>query len=133
MKILVIHATAGAGHKKAAEAVYNGLQRHTTHQVTIVDSLDYTNPFFKASYPAAYVFMVTKASGVWGFFFWLVGISFLKPIVQLVRRVYHAINTGKLVKFLKTEKFDVIFTTHFMSAEVSSYLKRTGQIKSKII
>ena len=40
MKILVIHATAGAGHKKAAEAVYNGIKQHTTHQVQIVDSLD---------------------------------------------------------------------------------------------
>lgn len=76
MKVLVIHATAGAGHKKAAEAIYHGLQRHTTHQVQLVDSLDYTNPFFKRSYPEAYVFFVTKAPALWGFFFgWWVYLS----------------------------------------------------------
>ena len=133
MKILVIHATAGAGHKKAAEAIYNGLLRHSTHQVRIVDSLDYTNPFFKKSYPAAYVFLVTKTPMLWGFFFWFVGLSFLLPLVRLIRRCYHAINAGALERYLKEEKFDVIITTHFMSAEVSAYLKRSGQIQSKII
>lgn len=133
MKILVIHATAGAGHKKAAEAVYDGLLRHTTHQTTLVDSLEYTNPFFKKSYPAAYVFLVTKTPALWGFFFGLVGLSWMQPIVRIVRRCYHAINAQALEKFLKEEKFDYIITTHFMSAEVSAYLKRTKQIESKII
>ncbi len=133
MKILIIHATAGAGHKKAAEAIHDGLQRHTTHQVTSIDCLDYTNPFFKKSYPAAYVFMVTKAPALWGFFFGLVGLPFMQPLVRLVRRCYHKINAGALENFIRKEQFDVIITTHFMSAEVSGYLKRTHQIKSKII
>ncbi len=133
MKILVIHATAGAGHKKAAEAVFNGIKAHTSHDVRIVDSLDYTNPFFKASYPWTYVFMVTKLPAVWEFCFWMLGIPFLQPVVRFVRRCYNAINTQPLEKFLKEEKFDAIITTHFMSAEVSSYLKRSGKISSKVI
>ena len=133
MKILVIHATAGAGHKKAAEAIYNGLLRHTTHHAQIVDSLDYTNPFFKDSYPKTYVFLVTKLPILWQFFFGVLDIPLLQPLVHLTRRFYNGINTIKLVKFLKAEDFDVIITTHFMSAEVSAYLKRTGQIHSKVI
>ncbi len=133
MKILVIHTTAGAGHKKAAEAVYNGLLRHTTHQAHLVDALDYTNLFFKASYPKIYVFLVTKMPWLWQACFLLFNIPFLRPLLSLVRRYYNAINTQALVKFLKQEYFDVIMTTHFMPAEVSSYLKRTGQIKSKVI
>ena len=35
MKILVIHATAGAGHKKAAEAVFHGLQNKGGHDVRL--------------------------------------------------------------------------------------------------
>ncbi|MBF0489130.1 MAG: hypothetical protein HQL15_00745 [Candidatus Omnitrophica bacterium] len=133
MKILVIHATAGAGHKKAAEAVYNGLCAHTTHQVTLVDSLDYTNPLFKAAYPWSYVFMVTKLPTLWQFLFWLLDIPCLQPLVRFVRRCYNGINTQPLERFLKEEKFDCIITTHFMSAEVAAYLKRSGQISSKII
>ncbi len=133
MKVLVIHATAGAGHKKAAEAVYHGLLRHTTHQVRMVDSLDYTNPLFKVSYPKVYVFLVTKFPGLWKLFFGLLDIPFLQPLVRLLRRCYNTLNTQALEKFLKNEKFDCIITTHFMSAEVSSYLKRTRQIHAKII
>ncbi len=133
MKILVIHATAGAGHKKAAEAIFNGLQKHTTHQVQIVDSLEYSTPFVKYFYPRTYIFLVTKLSVLWQFLFWFFGLPFLKPLVQFFRRCYNAINMQALERFLKEEKFDCILTTHFMSAEVSSYLKRTGKITSKII
>lgn len=133
MKILVIYTTAGAGHKKAAEAIYNGLLRYTTHQVHFVDALDYTNPFFKTSYPKIYVFLVTRLPWLWQAFFWLLNIHLLRPFFGLVRRCYNAINTRALVKFLKQEQFDTVVTTHFMAAEVSAYLKRTGQIKSKVI
>jgi processive 1,2-diacylglycerol beta-glucosyltransferase len=133
MKILVIHATAGAGHKKAAEAVYNGLLKHTVHNVRLVDSLEYTSPFFKSTYAKTYVFLVTSIPTLWGFLFGILDIPVLQPLVRIVRRIYNGINTQPLEKFLIQENFDVIITTHFMSAEVCGYLKRTKQIQSKII
>jgi len=133
MKILVIHATAGAGHKKAAEAIYNGLLRHSTHRVRIVDSLDYTNSFLRNSYPQFYIFLVTRMPTLWGVFFWFLDIPFLQPLVRVLRRCYNAFNTQAMEKFLKEERFDCIITTHFMSAEVCGFLKRTGQIHAKIV
>ena len=47
MKILIIYATAGAGHFKAAEAIYEGFKKYTNHDVVLVDALDYTNNIFK--------------------------------------------------------------------------------------
>lgn len=133
MKILVIHATAGAGHKKAAEAIFNGLQKQAGHQSLLVDALDYTNPIFKRTYPEAYSLLVTKVPWLWGMFFKLLDLPLLQPLVRGTRRIYNGLNAGRLQKFLIKEQFDVIFTTQFLSAEVSSYLKRTGQIKSKVI
>jgi processive 1,2-diacylglycerol beta-glucosyltransferase len=132
MKILVIHATAGAGHKKAAEAIYNGLTQ-TSHESKLVDALDYTNPLFKRTYPETYTFLVTKLSWAWGFFFGLLDVPTIQPLVRVARRIYNGLNAGKLQKFLKEEQFDCIITTQFLSAEVSAYLKRTAQIKSKVI
>lgn len=132
MKILVIHATAGAGHKKAAEAVYNGLKA-AGHNARLVDALDYTNPFFKKSYPGAYTFFVTKISWAWGFCFEALSWNWLQPLVRLARRLYNGFNAGALQKFMVDEQFDVIITTQFLSAEVSAYLKRTGKIKSRIV
>jgi len=133
MKILVIHATAGAGHKKAAEAIFHGLKARGGVDAYLVDALDYTNPFFKASYPWFYSFIVTRLSWAWGFFFALLDIPWMQPAVRTVRRLYNGFNAQALQKFLIEEKFDAVITTQFLSAEVSAYLKRTGRIKSKII
>lgn len=132
MKILVVHATAGAGHKKAAEAVHQGLVA-AGHNARLVDALDYTNPIFKATYPATYTMMVTKMPFLWAFFFGALNIPWLQPAVRIVRRIYNGLNAQKLQKFMIDEKFDCIITTQFLSAEVSAYLKRTGQIKAKVI
>lgn len=132
MKTLVIHATAGAGHKKAAEAIYNGLIAQGK-QARLVDALDFTNPFFKYSYPATYGFLVTKIPSIWGIFFKVLDQPFLQPLVRLVRRIYNGFNARRLEEFLIWEKFDCIVTTQFLSAEVCAYLKRTGKISSKVI
>ena len=133
MKILVIHATAGAGHKKAAEAIYHGLQAAGGHDAYLVDALDYTNPFFQTTYPACYSFLVTRLPWAWGFFFAVLDIPWMQPLVRIVRRLYNGFNAKRLQGFLIQEQFDVVITTQFLSAEVSAYLKRSEKIKSKII
>ena len=132
MKILVVHATAGAGHKKAAEAIFNGLKA-AHHDAHLVDALDYTNPFFKATYPTTYAFLVTKLSFLWGFFFGMLDIPALQPAIHVIRRLYNGFNAQKLQQYMINERFDCIITTQFLSAEVSAYLKRSDKIKSKVI
>ncbi|MBF0570951.1 MAG: hypothetical protein HQL12_03665 [Candidatus Omnitrophica bacterium] len=133
MKILVIHATAGAGHKKAAEAIYLGLKAKGGHDVRLLDALDYTNPFFKKNYPWFYSFLVTRLPWAWGFSFGLLDLPWMQPLVRSVRRLYNGFNARPLQEFLIQEQFDAVITTHFLSAEVGAYLKRKGRIKSKII
>ncbi len=133
MKILVIHATAGAGHKKAAEAVFHGLQNKGGHDVRLVDALEYTNPFFKKAYPASYGFLVTRMPWAWGILFAWMDFPWMQGVVHAVRRLYNGFNARPLQQFLQHQQFDCIITTQFLSAEVCAYLKRRGQIKSKII
>jgi len=132
MKILVIYATAGAGHRKAAEAVYNRLQS-TSHQTTFVDSLDYTSAFYKAMYSGTYTFMISRMPWFWGLMFGLLDVSFLLPVVRFCRRVTNVINGRRLQDYLKKEQFDYIISTHFFPNEVAGYLKRTGAIRSTVI
>lgn len=133
MKILVIHASAGAGHLKAAQAIYDGLKKHTTHEAVFADSLDYTSPFFKIFYRRSYVFMVTQMPWLWGFFFQLVDLPWIQPLSRLCRRVFNGLNAQGLHAFLKEERFDYVFTTHFMANEVTAALKRKGAIGSKLV
>ena len=133
MKILVIHASAGAGHQKAAEAIYNSITKHTNFNAQCVDALDYTNPFYKRLYRKTYALLISKCPQAWGFFFWFADIHFLLRIVQRIRRLLNTINAQKLHKFLKRENFDYIISTHFFPNEVAGFLKCRGKITSKII
>jgi processive 1,2-diacylglycerol beta-glucosyltransferase len=133
MKILVTHASAGAGHMKAAEAVYDGIKKYTDHDVTFIDALDYTSPFFKKMYKGTYFFMISKAPAIWAFSFAMIDFPWIQPFVRFVRRIYNYLNGQKLHKFLIEEQFDYIISAHFMPNEVSCALKRAGKIKSKVI
>lgn len=133
MKILVIYASAGAGHLKAAEALYNGIQKSKNHDVILVDALDYSSFLFKRFYKETYFFLISKIPGVWGFFFWLLDIPWLQPLVRGLRRLQNRMNTGGLHRFLQEEQFDYILMTHFMPTEIAASLKRAGRISSKLI
>ncbi len=133
MKILVIHASAGAGHLKAAQAIYDGFKKYTTHEAVFVDSLDYTSPFFKAFYRRSYALLVSKMPWLWGFFFQLVDLPWLQPLCGLFRRIFNSLNAQGLHAFLKEERFDYVFTTHFMANEVTAALERKGVIDSKLV
>jgi processive 1,2-diacylglycerol beta-glucosyltransferase len=133
MKILVIHASAGAGHFKAAEAIYRGFKNSPQHTTLLVDALDYTSLFFKRSYRDMYFFLISKIPGVWKFFFGLMDIPRFQPVVRGLRRLYNAVNAPALHRFLIQEDFDYIVATHFMPVEIAGALKEKGQIRSKLV
>ncbi len=133
-KIGIFYANAGEGHRKVAESIRDELVATFDKNTQIVcrDSLDYTYPFFKASYPSCYKFLVTKAPGLWGwvydFFdqqevFW-----FWRPL----RRIFNRIKVHGLEKFFIKERFDIIISTHFQSAEIAAALKRKKKIESVV-
>jgi processive 1,2-diacylglycerol beta-glucosyltransferase len=131
-KILILHATAGAGHRKAAEALYHGLKTRGI-EADIVDALNFTNPFFKKFYAQSYEFMVGKLPRLWAVFFELTDKKWFLPIFKFLHRIYNRLNSGPLVRFIKDGGYDVIVTTHFLSTEVCGWLRRTGTIDSKLI
>ncbi|MEI6437677.1 MAG: glycosyltransferase [Candidatus Omnitrophota bacterium] len=127
-KILILHANAGAGHRKAAEAVFNGLKARGFTQASIVDALDHTNSFFKKAYPAGYEYMVGKLPKLWAAFFAVTDKDWAQPVFQGTRRIYNGLNAAPLVRMVKEGKFDVIVTAHFLSTEVIGDLRASGQL-----
>ncbi len=76
---------------------------------------------------------MTQIPWAWGFFFWLVDLKILRPLVRWIRRFLNHLNTKNLQDFLEKENFDWIFSTHFFPNEVLSHLKRKGNIRAKIV
>lgn len=133
MKILVIYVSAGAGHLKAAEAIFHGIKKYTGHDAVLVDALDYASPLFRKIYCSGYFFLISRLSWCWSFAFCLLDVRMLQPVIKKLRRIYNSFNARPLHYFLQREKFDCILSTHFMPNEIASALKESGRINSKIV
>ena len=133
MDILIIHASAGAGHKKAAEALTSRIKETTPWNAVCVDALDLTHPIIKNLYQQTYVNMVTKIPWAWGFIFSILDFPCLQGLIRFGRRCYNRLNFYGVEKYLVEKNFDWIVCTQFLSEEVAASLKRRGKIKSKIL
>ena len=133
MKILLTYAYAGIGHKKAAEAVQSALSDSKDLDVKIIDVLDYTNRVFKFSYPRIYLFLIDKVSFLWGIFYYFLDINLVDKVISPLRKFFHSLQAERFVKFILKETPDVIVSTHFLSSEVVSELKRKNIFKGKLV
>lgn len=134
-KILIAYATAGIGHKKAALAVKAALDEINPRdtEVRLIDSLDYTNPFFKRAYLESYLFMVGKTPTFWGIFYHLTDTKFVNLFVSQIRKLNNWFSSKKLREFLFSWKPDVIISTHFFASDVIGNLKKQGLVDSQLI
>lgn len=134
MKILIVYASAGSGHKKAAEAVYGAFkEKDKDCHVFLVDTLDYTNYFFKRAYPSFYLFLITCVPFIWGVLFYITNNRKIYTFIKPVRLFFERINSIKFQRYLIKEKFDTIISTHFFSSCIVDDLKAKCRIESKLI
>lgn len=133
MRILIIYASAGAGHRMAAQAIYNSLKGQSGVEATLADVLDFTPTYFKFLYSQGYIFAISRLAAAWAFFFWLLDQPFLQPLVRFFRRIQNGMNARRFEQYLEKEQFDWVISTHFMPNEIAAYLKTWGRIRSKIL
>ena len=135
MKVFIVHATAGAGHKKAAEALYNCFKEicSADDDIRNIDALDYTNSLFKKAYPEVYIFLVTYLPFLWGAIFHILNNRPLRPFINNIRLFFNMMHGRRLLEHVINEQPDMIICEHFMSAQLMAYLKLNKKIKSLII
>ena len=128
-KVLILSASAGAGHLRAAEAVERAfLEMNAGTEVRNVDTLQYTNKVFRHLHSKAYIEMVNKMPEVLG---WLYD-HLDKPWKNERRRLaLDKLNTRPFVKLLKEYKPDMTVCTHFLPAEIISWLKAKERINCR--
>ncbi len=133
MRILITYAYAGVGHKKAALAIEKALAGVPDVKVKNIDVLDYANDFFKASYPAVYLFLINKTPTFWGLFYYLLDSRAVDFFIAPLRKFIHRLNCKKFIEFVKAENPDVVVSTHFMPSEIISGLKERGEFRGKLV
>jgi processive 1,2-diacylglycerol beta-glucosyltransferase len=124
-RVLVLSASAGAGHVRAAEAIESAFARTgAAEEVRHIDTLTYTNKLFRHLYSKTYIEMVNKMPEVLG---WLYD-QLDKPWQHERRRLaLDKLNTRPLVKMLAEYRPELIVCTHFLPAEIISWLKAKGR------
>jgi processive 1,2-diacylglycerol beta-glucosyltransferase len=128
-KVLILSASAGAGHIRAAQAIEGAFAlAQAAREVRHVDTLDYTNKLFRNLYSRAYIDMVNKAPEMLG---WLYD-HLDKPWKNERRRLaFDKLNTRPFVKMLKAYQPEMVVCTHFLPAEIISWLKARERINTR--
>jgi processive 1,2-diacylglycerol beta-glucosyltransferase len=128
-KVLLLSASAGAGHVRAAQAVEKAFGRFgKVDEVRHVDVLHYTNKVFRHLYSKAYIDLVNKLPEVPG---WMYD-KLDKPWKNERRRLaLDKLNTRPLVKLLREYQPDVIICTHFLPAEIVAWLRAKDRLISR--
>ena len=126
-KILVLSASVGAGHLRAAQAVELALKELAPPGAEIrnVDVLTLTNAAFRKLYGEAYLDLVNKAPHVLGFFYDLMD----RPKKanskrDRLRLALETINLRKFCDLVECERWDVVVNTHFLPPEIIRSLKK---------
>ena len=129
-KVLLMSASAGSGHVRAAEALETAFARdERVGEVMNVDALQFTNKLFRDFYSKLYISMVRSAPTVLGAFY---NASDEPWKMESLRLAMDRLNTGRLVKFVREFEPDYTVCTHFMPAGIMSHLIETGELKTQL-
>jgi processive 1,2-diacylglycerol beta-glucosyltransferase len=130
LRILVLSASVGAGHLRAAEAVELAL-RQTLPDATVrnIDVLEMTNRLFKRLYGQFYLDLVNKAPHALGYFYDMLDQPrSSKQRSDKLRLYLEKLNLKTFMKFLKAEPWDLVINTHFLPAEIIASLRQRNEI-----
>ncbi|MBI4352881.1 MAG: hypothetical protein HY593_03040 [Candidatus Omnitrophica bacterium] len=130
-KILILYASAGHGHEKAARALEEiYLESYPDREVKVVDTLALTSFSAGRNYSAVYYFLIKRAPWLWGFFYHVLDVPWVYQVVKVLRRFWNRLIAKPLEAFLIAENPSVVISTHFLSTDVVGRLKSEGRIHS---
>jgi processive 1,2-diacylglycerol beta-glucosyltransferase len=130
-RVLVLSASVGAGHLRAADAVAKALAQIAPDvQVENRDVLEFTNPLFRRVYGKAYLDLVNRAPHLVGFIY-----DHLDRESRSnhrngdrFRMAMDKLNVQPFEQWLLESKCDLVINTHFLPAERISLLRQKGKL-----
>lgn len=132
-RFLILSASVGAGHVRAAEAIEKAMKlAHPEAEVRNVDVLTLAASLFRKLYSTAYLDLVNRAPHLLGYFYDITD----KPGPRdskgdRLQRLVERLNTKRLEKLLKDEPWDLVINTHFLPAHLIARARKKGKSKQK--
>jgi processive 1,2-diacylglycerol beta-glucosyltransferase len=126
MKVLILSASVGSGHMRAAQAVEAALRESVpAATVRTVDVLELADRSFRKLYGDGYLGLAGAAPHLLGFLYDALD----KPMLgDRLRRLWQSWSLRGFADFLAREPWDVIINTHFLPAELVAASRRRGRL-----
>jgi len=133
MKILFVYASAGFGHRRAAEALYSyAIRHHKDSQFLLIDICDYTNRLFRFGFIWGYQLLVIYAPWLWGFLFRITCLPFFARMASWGHYYLANIFFARYKNFILRENPDWIVSTHFLPSQIKIPLRNGPKVATVI-
>ncbi|QSR86688.1 glycosyltransferase [Candidatus Methylacidiphilum infernorum] len=130
IRVLILSTSAGTGHVRAAEALEKVfLEDSRVGQVECVDALKFTNKIFRDFYSKLYIQLVDTAPSFLG---WWYRTTDEPWKTDKMRLMLDRLNTQPLIDFISAYRPQVTVCTHFLPAEIISYLISQKKIDCRL-
>jgi processive 1,2-diacylglycerol beta-glucosyltransferase len=128
-RILILSASVGTGHNRAAQALQLALHRVRPDAIIeYVDVLDDTNRAFRRMYGRGYFGLVDRAPHVVGYLYDRLDQPIRNPRINRVRLSLSMMNLQRLVDRVTNQPLDLAVCTHFLPAEIIATLRLNERV-----
>jgi processive 1,2-diacylglycerol beta-glucosyltransferase len=129
-RIAILHATAGSGHKRAAQALAAAIHEQSPSAVVReVDTLVFASRLYRSGYAAGYNAMAARAPKLWGVLYHSWASAPVNRSAGPVRLAMDRLNLRRLVRVVERESTDAIICTHFLPIEALSVSRGRGRLR----
>ncbi len=133
MRVLILHASAGQGHAKAAESAREGFLACGVpeKEILVLDALDDTPGWFKKFYTSLYFYSIKYTPNTWGSAYSFSDQKrFYSNVILPVRKQLNDRVGKNLLRRVLSEKPQAILFTHFFAPEILGRAKLAGLFTS---
>jgi processive 1,2-diacylglycerol beta-glucosyltransferase len=128
-RIVILHATAGNGHKRAAQAIATGIgEQRPDALVREVDTLVFASRFYRDTYAASYNAMAARAPALWAALYHSSASPRFNRSTAPVRLAMDRLNLRRLGRVLEREQPDAVVCTHFLPVEALAPMRAAGRL-----
>lgn len=130
MKVMILYANAGNGHRRAAEALAAVCEKdERITDVRLLDTLNFTNKVFQELYANLYIEAVKKAPTLWQVAFEESDQPWVKDKARILM---HRSQGIPFMREVKKYQPDLCLCTHFMPADLIATMIRKDMIQTEL-
>jgi processive 1,2-diacylglycerol beta-glucosyltransferase len=124
-RILILSASVGSGHIRAAQAIESALGRILPNAtIANVDALKLTNAAFRRAYGGGYFRAIEVAPRLVGWIYDFLDHPGDGGAATNARQFLERLNFTKLIRLLTDQHWDLVICTHFLPAAIIANLRR---------